>query len=68
MSSIPVSDLPLVNAQRAAELLGGIPVSTVRQLAREQRIPSVKIGRRVLFSEARLLEVVSSALDGQEPV
>ncbi|MDQ8047162.1 MAG: helix-turn-helix domain-containing protein [Patulibacter sp.] len=58
--------MPLIDCEQAAALLGGIPVKTVRQLAREHRIPSIKIGRRVMFSEARLAAAVGTAFDEGE--
>jgi excisionase family DNA binding protein len=47
-------DPPLLTARQAAELLGAIPPKTVLQLAREGRLPSVRIGRHVRFVQAEL--------------
>jgi len=45
---------PLLDADEAARILGAIPPKTVLQLARERRLPSVRIGRHVRFVRAEL--------------
>lgn len=45
---------PLLDADEAARILGSIPAKTVLQLAREGRLPSVRIGRHVRFVRAEL--------------
>ncbi len=45
---------PLLNAKEAAQVLGGIPSKTVLQLAREGRLPSLRIGRHVRFVRSEL--------------
>lgn len=45
---------PLLDADEAARILGAIPPKTVLQLAREGRLPSVRIGRHVRFVRAEL--------------
>jgi len=45
---------PLLTAAQAAGVLGGVPAKTVLQLAREGRLPCVRIGRHVRFSRAEL--------------
>ena len=49
----------LMTAQEAAELLR-IPRSTVYELARNRRIPFVKVGRRTLFARQSLLEWIAA--------
>jgi excisionase family DNA binding protein len=45
---------PLLTAGEVAGLLGGVPAKTVLQLAREGRLPSVRIGRHVRFVRGEL--------------
>ncbi len=45
---------PLLDAEEAARILRAIPAKTVLQLAREGRLPSVRIGRHVRFVRAEL--------------
>jgi len=45
---------PLLTAAQAAVVLGGVPAKTVLQLAREGRLPCVRIGRHVRFSRVEL--------------
>lgn len=56
--TLPTSSLrlvePLLNAQEAARILGDIPAKTVLQLAREERLPSLRIGRHVRFVRSEL--------------
>lgn len=49
----------LITAQEAGELLR-IPRSTVYELARNRRIPFVKVGRRILFVRQSLLEWIAA--------
>jgi excisionase family DNA binding protein len=51
----------VLSAAEVAELLG-LPLSTVHALARAERLPSVKLGRRRLFLRQR----VEAVLLGQE--
>jgi excisionase family DNA binding protein len=51
---------PLLTAEDAATLLGGIPPKAVLQLAREGRLPSVRIGKHVRFVRAELEEALTS--------
>ena len=44
-----------MTAQEVAELLR-IPRSTVYELARNRRIPFLKVGRRILFARQSLLD------------
>jgi len=44
----------LLTAGQAAVVLGGVPAKTVLQLAREGRLPCVRLGRHVRFSRAEL--------------
>lgn len=50
---------PLLTAREAAAILGAIPAKTVLQLAREGRLPSVRIGRHVRFVRAELEATLS---------
>jgi excisionase family DNA binding protein len=50
---------PLLTADEAATILGGVPAKTVLQLAREGRLPSVRIGRHVRFVRAELEATLS---------
>ena len=50
---------PLLNAEEAGKLLGGIPKFTVLQMARDGRLPSLRIGRHVRFCPAELEEWLS---------
>ncbi len=49
----------LITAQEAGKLLR-IPRSTVYELARNRRIPFVKVGRRILFVRQSLLEWIAA--------
>ena len=49
---------PLMTAQEVAELLR-VPRSTVYELARNRRIPFLKVGRRTLFAQQSLLEWIA---------
>ncbi|MDQ3629986.1 MAG: hypothetical protein M3417_01660 [Actinomycetota bacterium] len=42
-------DRPLLTAEQAGALLGGIPKYTVLQMARDGRLPCLQIGKRKLF-------------------
>jgi excisionase family DNA binding protein len=55
---VSLSD-PLLTADQAAAVLGAIPSKTVLQLAREGRLPSVRIGRHVRFVRAELEATLS---------
>lgn len=50
---------PLMTAQEVAELLR-VPRSTVYELARNQRIPFLKVGRRTLFAQQSLLDWIAA--------
>lgn len=54
-------DFPLLDAKQVSEMLGGVPVKTVRNLALEGRIPSVLIGRRRMFSRRQVQRAVEKA-------
>jgi excisionase family DNA binding protein len=60
-SPVSVLSTPLLDADDVAKLLG-IPAKTVRQYAREGRLPSRPIGRHVRFVRA---EVERAVLDGR---
>ena len=51
--------LPLMTAQEVAELLR-VPRSTVYELARNRRIPFLKVGRRTLFAQQTLLDWIAA--------
>jgi excisionase family DNA binding protein len=51
--------LPLTTAQEVAELLR-VPRSTVYELARNRRIPFLKVGRRTLFAQQTLLDWIAA--------
>ena len=55
---------PILNADQVAELLHLASGREALKLAREQRIPSVKVGKRVLFV---LEEVIRSLADQSRP-
>jgi excisionase family DNA binding protein len=50
---------PLMTAQEVAELLR-VPRSTVYELARNRRIPFLKVGRRTLFAQQTLLDWIAT--------
>ncbi|MCW3007392.1 MAG: helix-turn-helix protein [Solirubrobacterales bacterium] len=54
---------PLLTAEDVGQMLGGIPAKTVRNYAREGRLPSVKIGRHVRFVRWRVEEAITAAAD-----
>lgn len=49
----------LLTAQEVAEVLR-VPRSTIYELARNRRIPFVKVGRRTLFERESLLEWIAT--------
>lgn len=49
----------LMTAQEVAELLR-VPRSTIYELARNRRIPFVKVGRRTLFVQQALIEWIAA--------
>ena len=53
------TDRALLTAVEAAQLLR-VPRSTVYELARNRRIPFLKIGRRTLFVRQALLEWIAA--------
>jgi excisionase family DNA binding protein len=50
----PDDELELLTADEAAELIR-LPRSSVYELARNRRIPYVRIGRRILFVRGQLV-------------
>jgi excisionase family DNA binding protein len=50
---------PLMTAQEVAVLLR-VPRSTVYELARNRRIPFLKVGRRTLFAQQTLLDWIAT--------
>ncbi len=52
-TELPLLSEPLLTADEAAELLR-VRRSTVYELARNRRLPHVKVGRRVLFVRSDL--------------
>jgi len=50
---------PLMTAQEVAELLR-VPRSTIYELARNKRIPFLKVGRRTLFAQQSLLDWIAA--------
>lgn len=57
--SVPL-DRPLLNADQAGRLLGGIPRYTVLQMARDGRLPCLRVGKHVRFCPAELEDWLSS--------
>jgi excisionase family DNA binding protein len=55
---IPPSER-LMTATEAAQLLR-VPRSTVYELARNRRIPFLKVGRRILFARQSLLDWIAA--------
>jgi excisionase family DNA binding protein len=53
----PLEDFELLTAHEASELIR-LPRSSVYELARNRRIPCVRIGRRILFVRAALVQWV----------
>ncbi len=47
-------DRPLLTADQAGALLGGIPRFTVLQMARDGRLPCLRVGKHVRFCPAEL--------------
>lgn len=63
--SFAVTDLPLLDAKAVAGLLG-VPEGTVRDFARKRRLPSVRVGRRVMFVRSEVEATVARAMrDGR---
>ena len=60
MSSRVTLDRPLLTADQAGKLLGGIPKYTVLQMARDGRLPCLQIGKRKMFVPAELEEWLST--------
>ncbi|MCW2984748.1 MAG: helix-turn-helix protein [Conexibacter sp.] len=56
---VSLVDSPLLTPEECADLLGGIPVKTVRQYAREGRLPARKIGQHWRFVRAEIETVLS---------
>jgi hypothetical protein len=54
-------DFPLLDAAQVSEMLGGVPVKTIRNMGREGRLPSVVIGRRRLYSRRQVQRAVAEA-------
>lgn len=48
----------LVDVKTAAELLGGLGYTTVLQMIREGKLPSVHVGRRVLIPRQALQDFI----------
>ena len=67
MAVSTLAELPLLSAEQVAELLN-IPQRTVLQLAREERLPSVVIGRRVRFSRPAVEAAVEAAMREHRPL
>lgn len=65
MSDIPFNDpddridlsVPLMTAREVAELLR-IPEKTVLNMARDGRLPSLKLGRRRVFARAQIARAI----------
>lgn len=58
--------LDLLTPQRVADLLK-VPKSTVYALCREQRIPHMRVGRRLVFQrDALAVWITASTVDPQE--
>jgi excisionase family DNA binding protein len=51
---------PLLDAEAVGALLGGVPVRTVRQFAREGRLPCKRIGRHVRFVRSELERAIQA--------
>lgn len=63
-------DWPLLSAdQVAADILGAdFPPKTVLQMAREDRLPSLKIGKHVRFSRRAVTKAVRRAAERGKPL
>lgn len=60
---------PLLTAAQVAEdILGAIPEKTVLQMAREERLPAMKIGRHVRFSRRAVIAAVKRAAERGQPL
>ena len=57
-SNVPLTR-PLLDAEEAGKLLGGIPKFTVLQMARDGRLPCLRVGKHVRFSPAELEDWLS---------
>jgi excisionase family DNA binding protein len=57
VEALPHDDFELLTAREAAAVLR-LPVSSVYELARNRRIPFVRIGRRIFFMRAELIRWV----------
>lgn len=65
--SEPVTGLKLLSAAEVGKLLD-VPKSTVEHLARQGRLPSIVIGRRVRFDPQEIRETLSAAQAGSRKV
>jgi excisionase family DNA binding protein len=57
-SSDPTDEFKLLTADEASELIR-LPRSSVYELVRNQRIPFVRIGRRIFFVRAALIQWIT---------
>ena len=53
---------PYMNIDEAMEYLGGMPRSTLRQLTKERKLLSSKVGKRVLYIKSNLDGYVTANL------
>jgi excisionase family DNA binding protein len=67
MTALKGLDLPLLTASEVAADLK-IPEKTVLNLARADRLPSIKIGRRRLFSREAVTSAVREAMEKGQPL
>jgi len=51
---------PLLTAEQAGALLGGIPAKTMRTYAKDGRLPCRRIGKHLRFVRAELEEVLTA--------
>ena len=55
---------PLLNTAQAADLLGGMHLKTLMQMARKRRLPAHKIGRFWYFRASELNDWLNSSCTG----
>lgn len=60
-SSHPPDDFELLTADEASELIR-LPRSSIYELARNQRIPFVRIGRRIFFVRAAVIQWITEQI------
>lgn len=64
----PPLDLPLLTAEQVATEILQIPPATVLMMAREDRLPSMMIGKHRRFSRSAVVEAVRRSIERDRPL